>query len=156
VEAYLTSDGAGPAFNVRFGVEFNGVRYPYRLTADDPAAGSVQRVLKANERRPDRESWPILIDSFRLWGRASESEQPGDLDARRIYWARYENAQGETWETANPGDRSAPLGIRRVRRVKRHERREQRRRERASRHDAEWERRALAELRAGMTNDDSS
>lgn len=36
VEAYLTNDGAGPAFNVRFGVEFDGVRYPHRLRIEDP------------------------------------------------------------------------------------------------------------------------
>jgi hypothetical protein len=36
VEAYITSEGAGTAFNVRFGVEFNGVRYPYRLRVEEP------------------------------------------------------------------------------------------------------------------------
>src|SRR3954471_14124547 len=36
VDAYVTSEGSGPAFNVRFGVEFGGVRYPYRMTIKDP------------------------------------------------------------------------------------------------------------------------
>lgn len=155
VDAYLTSEGGGPAFNIRFGVEFNGVRYPQRLTADDPESGNVQRVLKAGERRPEQESWPILIDSLSLWGRAAESEQPGDLDAKRTYWARYENAQGETWETVHPWDRASRLDIKHVRRVRQHELHEQRQREQAAQHDKEWERRALAELRAGMKDEDS-
>ena len=91
--------------------------------------------------------WLILIDSLSLWGRAAQSD--GDLDAKRVYWARYENAQGQTWETRNPGDRSAKLDIRRIRWPKRHERREQRRRQEAGQHDAQWLRRALAELRQG-------
>lgn len=150
VDAYLTSEGGGPAFNVRFGVEFNGVRYPYRLTADDPDAGNIQRVLRSGERRPESGTWPILIDSLSLWGRASENEQPGDLDTTRVYWARYENAEGQTWETRNPGDRSSRLDIRRIRRPARLERRERERRQEAGQHDADWARRALAELRAGM------
>lgn len=156
VDAYLSSEGAGAAYNVRFGVEFNGVRYPYRLTIDDPDAGNIQRVLRAGERRPASESWPILIDSLSLWGRASESEQPGDLDAKRVYWARYENAQGETWETLNPGDRSARLNIHRVRHPDRLERREQRRRVEAGQHDREWIRAALAELRTQADDDPAS
>jgi hypothetical protein len=148
VDAYLTSEGAGPAFNVRFGVEFNGVRYPYRLTVEDPDEGNIQRVLRPGERRPESGSLPIVIDSLSMWGRAAESENPGDLDAKRVYWARYENAQGQTWETRNPGDRSTKLDIRRVRRPKRLERAEQRRREEAGTHDIEWLRKALDELRS--------
>jgi hypothetical protein len=152
VGAYLTSEGGGPAFNVRFGVEFAGVRYPYRLTADDPDAGYVQRVLRPGERRPDDASLLILIDSLTLWGRAAEAD--GDLDAKRVYWARYENAQGQTWETRNPGDRSAKLDIRRIRSPKRHERREQRRRQEAGQHDAAWLQAALTELRDGTEPDE--
>jgi hypothetical protein len=146
VDSYITAEGGGPAFNVRFGVEFSGVRYPYRLSIDDPESGNVQRVLRSGERRPEKASWPILIDSVSMWGRAAESG--GDLDAKRIYWARYENAQGNTWETRNPGDRSARLDIRRVRWVKRRERREQQRREKAGQHDEAWVGQALDELRA--------
>src|SRR4051812_40787643 len=49
LESYITSEGAGPAFNVRYGVEIAGVRYPYRLNLDDPASGNVQRVLRPGE-----------------------------------------------------------------------------------------------------------
>jgi hypothetical protein len=146
VDAYLTSEGAGPAFNVRFGVEFAGVRYPYRLTNDDPEPGNIQRVLRSGERRPDPGSWAILIDSLSMWGRTAEAE--GDLDAKRVYWARYENAQGQTWETRNPGDRSARLDIRRIRYPAAVEFNEKKRREEAGQHDAEWVRQALDELRA--------
>jgi hypothetical protein len=146
VDAYLTSEGGGPAFNVHFGVEFAGVRYPYRLHKEDPDSGNLQRVLPPGKRCPESSAWPILIDPLSLWGRAAESD--GDLDANRIYWARYENAQGQTWETRNPGDRSSKLDIRRIRWPARHERREQRRREKAGQHDVEWVQKAMAELRA--------
>jgi Xaa-Pro aminopeptidase len=150
VDAYLSSEGGGPAFNVRFGVEFNGVRYPYRLRMEDPDSGNVQRVMKPGDRRPEADSWPVLIDSLSMWGRAADSKGSGDLDANRMYWARYENAQGKTWETRNPGDRSARLDIRRVRWVRLHEWRERRTLKKAGQHDKEWLRKALAELRAGM------
>lgn len=152
VDAYLTSDGDGAAFNVRFGVEFGGIRYPYKLHGDDPDAGNTQRVLRAGERRPAKDSWPILIASLSMWGRASEVKRrgAGELDSGRRYWARYENAQGETWETINPADRSARIHIRRVRAVRLREWRERRAREMAGRRDVEWEKRAVAELVARM------
>lgn len=150
VEAYLTSEGGGAAFNVRFGVEFDGVRYPHRLTIDDPDGGNVQRVLRPSERRPPTESWPILLTSLAIWGRAADSlanDRPGTLDANRAYWARYESSDGKTWETRNPGDRSAKLDIRRVRFPRAHEWLEQRSRDRARQRDVDWERQALEELR---------
>jgi hypothetical protein len=147
VDAYMTSEGAGPAFNVRFGVEFAGVRYPYRLHTDDPDSGNLQRVLPPGKRCPESGSWPILIDSLSMWGRAAESDE-GELDAKRVYWTRYENAQGQTWETRNPGDRSSKLDIRRIRRPGRLEQREQERRAEAGQHDVDWVQRAFADLRA--------
>jgi hypothetical protein len=154
VNSYVTSEGPGPAFNVRFGVEFAGVRYPYRLTSEDPEAGSIQRVLRPGEQRPAGGSWPILIDSLSMWGRAAQSD--GDLDSKRVYWARYENAQGQTWESRNPGDRSAKLDIRCVRSPDRLELREQRDRREAQQHDDEWVRAALAELRSEAERADST
>jgi hypothetical protein len=157
VDAYLTSEGAGPAFNVRFGVEFVGVRYPHRLRQEDHDAGNIQRVLKPGDRRPPEEgSWPILIDSLSMWGRAADSKDEGDLDATRVYWARYENAQGKTWETRNPGDRSTRLDIRRVRLVRLHEWRERRTYEKASKRDVEWDRKVREELLAAMKEGERS
>jgi hypothetical protein len=69
VDVFVTSEGGGPAFNVRFGVEFAGVRYPYRLTGENPGAGNIQRVVRPGEQRPDKSSWSILIDSLSMSGR---------------------------------------------------------------------------------------
>jgi hypothetical protein len=149
VDAYLTSEGGGPAFNVRFGVEFVGVRYAYRLDIEDSPAGNLQRVLPAGERRPESGSWPILIPSLGLWGRAADTlkdNKPNTLDAERVYWAVYENAEGQTWETRNPGDRSTPLDIRRIRRPKRHEREQLEAYHAAEKRDSEWITGALVEL----------
>ncbi|WP_445152519.1 hypothetical protein [Baekduia sp. Peel2402] len=151
VDAYLTSEGGGPAFNVRFGVEFAGVRYPYRLDVNDPDSGNLQRVLRPGDQRPERGAWSIPIPFLSMPGRigdARSADKPDTVDKQRVYWARYENAEGQTWETRNPGDRSTPLDIRRVRRPKRHERRERKALNEAAKRDREWERAVLAELEA--------
>lgn len=98
VDAWLTNEGSGPAFNVQFGVEFHGIRFPYRLQPDDPGGGNVQRVIRPGDRRPDGDSWPVLLNSAEIYGMAASH---GDLESGRIYWARYENTQGKTWETRN-------------------------------------------------------
>jgi hypothetical protein len=141
VGGFLTNESSGHAFNVRFGVEFDGVRYPQKMSADDPDAGNIQRVLRPSERRPGEGSWPILISQLSLVG-GSHS----DPDPRRVYWARYENARGQTWETRNPWDRSAYLHIRRVRAVRLREWLEQRQRDKARTGGLDWERKALTEL----------
>lgn len=151
VDAYLTSEGGGPAFNVRFGVEFAGVRYPYRLDVKDPESGNLQRVVRTGERRPETGSWPILIPSLSIFGRALDTTKAGrpvTLDKERVYWARYENAEGQTWETRNPGDRSTPLDIRRIKDPKDHEKRELEALNAATARDPELERELLADLEA--------
>lgn len=145
VDAWLTNEGSGPAFNVRFGVEFHGVRFPYRLQPDDPGGGNVQRVIRSRERRPDGNSWPVLLNSAEIYGMAASH---GDLDSGRIYWARYENTQGKTWETRNPADRSSKLDIKRVWVVWWREWREERRRKKAAKNGRAWERKVLQELQA--------
>jgi hypothetical protein len=55
-----------------------------------------------------------------------------DTDRRRVYWCRYENAYGKTWETRNPVDRSSGLDIRRVRFLASRLWREERRRRRTA------------------------
>jgi hypothetical protein len=148
VGAYVTNEGTGVAFNVRFGVEFHGVRYPYKLRATDPRGGNVQRVLRASERRPADGCWEVLVDQLSLVA------GNGDPDPGRLYWARYENAYGRTWDTVNPGERSARLNIKRVHLVRLREWRDDRKRLRARGHGVEWERNALAELRDGTEHDD--
>lgn len=144
VGAYATNEGGGPAFNVRFGVEFRGVRYPYKLRTEDPNTGNIQRVIRQDEQRPSGGHWSILIDSTSMWS------GEGDPDPGRLYWARYENAQGHAWETRNAADRSSKLDIRRVRLARLREWQEERRRRKAGKHGRDWERKALEELRGGM------
>lgn len=148
VGGYITNEASGHAFNVRFGVELDGVRYPQKLKAEDPESGNVQRILRPGERRPTAGSWPILIPQLSLL------PGKGDPDPGRVYWARYENARSQTWETRNPWDRSARLNVRRVRWVRVREWQEQRRRTKAGERGIAWERKALAELRAGMTDEE--
>jgi hypothetical protein len=145
VGGYITNESSGHAFNVRFGVELNGVRFSQKLRVEDPDSGNVQRILRPGERRPTAGSWPILIPQLSLLG------TDGDPDPGRVYWARYENARKQTWETRNPWDRSARLDIRRVRFIGIRDWLVQRRRTKAGERGTEWERAALAGLRAGMT-----
>src|SRR5581483_3436290 len=52
LDVHLTNEGGGTAFNVRFGVEYAGVRFPWKHAASDPDSGSRQRIVKAGEREP--------------------------------------------------------------------------------------------------------
>jgi hypothetical protein len=108
LDAYLTNDGGGNAFNVRFGVEYKGVRFPWKFAEADPDSGSRQRIIRAGERLPDGgASFAIPIP----WAKAALGR---DTDETRVYWCRYENAFGRVWETRNPWQRAADLDIRRV------------------------------------------
>src|SRR4051794_34706167 len=80
----------------------------------------------------------LLLTSQDLWGTAATR---GPLDSTAIYWCRYENARGQTWETTNPADQSTRLEITRVRRVKATEAREKEVRDRMR--DSNWETRVL-------------
>jgi hypothetical protein len=136
VDTYLTNEGSGAAFNVRFGVEFHGIRLPYKYSPGDHPAGSVYRVLGAGKRLPEQGSWPLEIDPLILLSKIA------DPDATRMFWARYENAQGKLWETRNPGDRSERLDIKRVRVRRFHEWWEERQRRKALARAAENEQNA--------------
>lgn len=119
---YLTNEGGGNAFNVRFGVDFDGVRYAWKFAAEDSDDGSNQRVVRVGARLPEgAASFTIEIP----WEKFAIGR---DTDERRVYWCRYENAYGKTWETRNPFDRSSGLDIRRVRLLRWRLRREERRR----------------------------
>src|SRR5437016_1525700 len=97
-KAYLTNEGGGAAFNVRFGIEMADVRYAFRLETNDPPEGNIQRVVGAGARIPTEDSVPILITSAEMAGSVARS--PGArLDAASRYWCTYENASGSTWET---------------------------------------------------------
>jgi hypothetical protein len=50
---YLTNEGGGNAFNVRFGVDFDGVRYAWKFSSEDSDNGSFQRVVRVGTRLPE-------------------------------------------------------------------------------------------------------
>lgn len=148
VEAYVTNEGQGPAFNVRFGVSVYGVRYPFRLEEDDPLSGNRQRVLRALERRPGSDGWLIGIPMIAVVGGAWRKERPPEDGM--FYWARYEDALGRTYETENPPDRSADLRIRRVRCVLLRERWNERRHRRGRADGVKWEEQVRREAREAI------
>jgi hypothetical protein len=100
--AYITNDGTTPAHNVRFGVEIDGVRIPYRFGDDDDA--SRINVVRPGERVPPSDAWEIVIPDDFLF--ASE-----ESDGGRIYWCNYRSPGGWWWETRNPWARSANFTI---------------------------------------------
>jgi hypothetical protein len=142
VDVFLRNEGTGAAFNLRFGVEFHGVRIPYKHDSGDHHAGSVHRVLGSGGRLPETGSWPLEIDQLFFLSKLS------DPDATRVFWARYENAQGRLWETRNPGDRSKNLGIKRIRWRRLRERWEEHKRKRAVRRAAKNEQKTVDGLLA--------
>jgi hypothetical protein len=79
----------------------------------------------------------------------------GDPDEDRIYWCRYENAHGETWETLNPADPTVGLTIRRVRLCRLREKRDSKKTRQLRDKGARIETAGVADLRAGVANDDS-
>jgi hypothetical protein len=125
-----------------------GCAHPRQDPARGFRLGEHSSRLRPGERRPTGGSWPILTPQLSLL------VDKGNPDPGRVYWARYENARNQTWETGNPRDRSARLDIRRVRWGRLNEWREQRRRTEAGKQGAQWERKALADLRAGMTDEE--
>lgn len=140
-DVYMTNEGTGAAFNVRFGVELHGVRIPYKHDPNDPYA-SVYPIVKPGQRLPNSSGWPLQFDRLYL---LSKIANPDDSS---IFWARYENAQGKLWETRNPGNRSGRLGIKRVRAVRLRERREEHKRKTGLKQAAQNERATVAGLQA--------
>jgi hypothetical protein len=91
--ASLANEGAGPAFNIRFGVTLDGVEGRYTpKPAGAHSAGDVPRALGPGRTLPDGD------DSYRLV--LSDIGVVAALE-NRVYWCRYENAFGDSWETRN-------------------------------------------------------
>jgi hypothetical protein len=128
---YLENHGVSPAFNARFGVELDGTPYPYSF-GDDASRGARQ-VVPPGARVPPQDEFELRA-SFAPYLLTQKGPGVGD---RRVFWARYENPFGETWETRNPADPTADLEIRRVHRwVAR--RREQKQLSRRRKDDAQF------------------
>jgi hypothetical protein len=148
VKVYVTNEGQGPAFNVRFGVSVYGVRYPFRLEEDDPLSGNRQRVIRAMERRPEKDGWLIGIPGLSVVGGAwKKKEEP---EEGMFYWARYEDALRRTFETENPPNRSADLKIRRVRFVRLRQKWNERKHRRGRESGIRWEEQVRKEARAAL------
>jgi hypothetical protein len=87
----LANEGAGPAFNVRFGATIGSSEAVYMpRPAGAQGAGDVPRALGPGRTLPDGGSMYLL----------SLADVRSSLDDR-VYWCRYENAFGDTWETRN-------------------------------------------------------
>ena len=99
---YITDESLGHAFNLRFGVELNGVRYCQKLRLEDPDSGNGEHPPNSRVVAGPHTSAVALGIT-------------GDPDPGRGYSARYENDRTQTWETRNPADRSGRLDIPRVR-----------------------------------------
>jgi hypothetical protein len=91
----LANEGAGPAFNVRFGILLDGSEYAYRpLPAGAQGAGDVPRALGLGRTLPDARTatgFSCLALRRTAAHRRSKHASTG----------AYENAFGDSWETRN-------------------------------------------------------
>jgi hypothetical protein len=104
---FLTNHGTGTAFNVRCGVRLDG-----REFACGGGRG-LRFTLSPGERQPPEEQQfglTVLEVNVPLDAYVRSPKGVGIYE-RRVYWARYENALGQTWETANPADPYADFTI---------------------------------------------
>lgn len=103
IRVFLTNEGTGTAFNVRFGVRLDGREYAV-------GGGRGRRyTVGAGERLPPQEYLELEVPPTAYLPTNPLLEWGGD--ERRVYWVRYENAFGKIWETANPADPLADLAI---------------------------------------------
>jgi hypothetical protein len=107
---WIENHGIAAAFNVRFGVELAGRRYPYAL--DDDSDRGARQVVGAGERVPPASEFTVRVP----WTFYKGAEPNESVIPQRVFWTRYENPFGETWETLNPADPARDLQISRVRR----------------------------------------
>lgn len=151
---YLTNESIGTAFNVRCGLLMKGFSFPFRGPSSE-GRPRLWRVVPAGTRLPElSQGGDRGVMAFGLLLPTSEvSALEGDPDEDRIYWCRYENAHGETWETLNPADPTVRLKIRRVRLCGLRERRDARRLRQLRDRGARIEAAGVAELRAAMNED---
>jgi hypothetical protein len=92
---WIENHGIAGAFNVRFGVELAGRRYPFGL--DDDSDRGARQVVGPGDRLPPDEgkALPLRVP----WTFYKGAEPNESVIPRRVFWARYENPFGETWET---------------------------------------------------------
>jgi hypothetical protein len=101
---FLVNRGVGPAINIHFGITLGGKDFPYQpLPAGAGLDGDLPRALEQGGR------FPPGGDAYQLRVLADHSETKN-----AVYWCRYQNAFGETWETENPVEPNEPFSLRQV------------------------------------------
>jgi hypothetical protein len=109
----LANEGAGPAFNVRFGIAVEDVELAYEpRPAGAEGAGDVPRALGPGRTLPEGGR------SYSLAFSESAVDKREDALARRVFWCRYANAFGDTWETRNAWRAGEELEIRAIPRAR--------------------------------------
>jgi hypothetical protein len=101
LSVFLTNHGTGTAYNVRFGVRLDG-----REFAVGGGRGT-RYTVPAGDRLPDAADLEVDVDVYAYVA----SRKGRGVYERRVFWARYENAFGQVWETANPADPFADFDI---------------------------------------------
>lgn len=102
----LSNEGGGIALNIRHGVEIDGTDYTF-------GDGMETRALGPGQSMPPPDSQfggfrPLVIAK-------PERDLPAGWQSRpRNYWARFDNALGERYETRNPLDPQQPATFERV------------------------------------------
>jgi hypothetical protein len=105
----LANEGAGPAFNVRFGIAVGNVEVAYvARPAGAQGAGDVPRALGPGRTLPEGAGGYSLALAEQV-----VEKRESALDTR-VYWCRYENSFGDTWETRNAWRAEEELEIRAV------------------------------------------
>ena len=137
---FLTNEGVGAAFNVRFGVKLDDLEYV-------AGEGRGHRALVPAGGRLPVEPADTLAVKVSLAPYALQSGGP-DVDKRAVFFARYEDARGKTWETRNPADPTADFKIGRApRRLRHYEKAQAKKREKADTTANEWIASDLREIR---------
>ena len=105
IPVFITNEGVGTAYKVRVGVRIKGVEHP--LGGGD----GFRYTLRPEARVPadEDESYPVNLPEW-----AYSLGRPGSMH-RVVFYARYENAYGKTWETSNPREPLDSFEVRRAR-----------------------------------------
>jgi hypothetical protein len=106
IPVYITNEGFGTAYNVRVGVKLYGIEHRLPLGENE----GYRYILRAGAREPREGEEPFAL-SLPIW--AYSPGRWGRSKPRAIFYARYENAFGKTWETRNPKDPLASFKVRR-------------------------------------------